>query len=498
MHVGVHLGIISIVERTNTKNQPQGAPMKVSIRHAGVISFAVIAVAGMVATSPAQAAKAKANDKCTKVGAVKDGLVCTQVKNKRTYQKPAAAPTTVKAAPGATTPASAAGLAPARGFDGKTIKVGYLGNVSTSPQFPSSALFADGGKALTAGFTAYMSRINDAGGIAGKYKVDVNFKEMFYDAAEAAKKYTEIKDDSVLIGQIYGTPATQALRDSLKRDNLIASPISLDAEWVTGDNFLPIGTTYQAHAINGVEWYLKEGGGAGKTICSLTIAPNPYGAAYEEGYDFVAKKVTFKNGGKFRWSSADAVAQQLKEAKCDAVANAISGELHMPALLTAGDKIGYNPIYISSSPSFASRRVTSANSKLFGDQVIIVGDGAQWGDPKIPGMKDFIADITKYADEYVASPNPAALWGWAQARTVVALLENAVKLGDLSPAGMGKALATLGKVDHGGVYPAWDYTTPSTRVAPTPNWIGKADVSIAGAIANIKQWDSPVAKEYKR
>jgi hypothetical protein len=469
--------------------------MNLSTRRTAVLTVASFAIAGLVATSPAQAQKV--NDKCTKVGTVKNGLICKQVKNKRVYQKQAAAPTTAKPVAGAT-PAAAAGLAPARGFDGKTIKVGYIGNVATSPQFPSSALFADGGKALTAGYNAYISRINDAGGIAGKYKVDVDFKESFYDAAEAAKKYAELKDSSIMIGQIYGTPLTQALRDSLKRDQQIGSPISLDGEWVTGEQFLPIGTTYQSHAINGVEWYLKEGGGAGKTICSLTIAPNPYGAAFEEGYEFIAKKVTFKNGGKFRYSSPDAVAQQLKDAKCDAVANAISGELHMPALLAAGDKIGYNPLYISSSPSFASRRVTPANSKLFGDQVIVVGDGAQWNDLKIPGMKDFMADITKYANEYIGSPNPAALWGWAQARSVVALLENAVKLGDLSPAGMAKALATLGKVDHGGVYPAWDYGTPASRVAPTQTWIGKVDISTPGGIANIKIWDSPIAKEYKR
>jgi hypothetical protein len=470
--------------------------MNRTARSVGVLGAAVTVTTGLFVAGPAQAA-VKAGQSCKKLNEVKDGLICKQVGNKRTYQKQAAPTTKAPAAAGGAA-AAPAGLAVTRGFDGKTIKVGYIGNVATNPQFPSSALFADGGKALTAGFNSYISRINDAGGVAGKYKVDIQFKETYYDAAEAAKKYAEFKDDVVMVGQIYGTPVTQALRDALKRDNLIGSPISLDAEWVTGDNFLPIGTTYQAHAINVVDWYIKEGGGAGKTICSLSIAPNPYGVAFEEGYDFYAKKGGFKNGGKFRWSSADAVAQQLKDAKCDAVANAISGEAHMPPLLTAGDKIGYNPIYLSSSPSFASRRVTPANSKLFGDQVIIVGDGAQWADPKVPGMKDHVADITKYANEYVGSVNPATLWGWAQARTVVALLEKAVANGDLSADGMKKAMAGLGTVDHGGVYPSWNYTTPGQRVAPGNVWIGKADISVAGGIAMIKSYEASAVKEYKR
>jgi hypothetical protein len=470
--------------------------MKSTLRAVGAVAV-VASASGLLLVAPAGAA-VKVNQKCTKVGETKDGLVCTKVGNKRTYQKPkAAAPTTAAATGGGAAPAPA-GLANARGFDGSTLTIGYIGNVASNPQFPSSALFSDGGKALTAGFQSHIQRINDAGGVAGKYKIKVDFKETFYDAAEATKRYSELKDTSVMIGQIYGTPVTQALKDALKRDKQIGSPISLDGEWVTGDQFLPIGTTYQGHAINVVDWYLKEGGGAGKTICSLTIAPNPYGQAFEEGYEFISKQVTFKNGGKFRWSTADAVAQQLKDAKCDAVANAISGEAHMPGLLTAGEKINYFPTYLSSSPSFASRRVTPANSKLFGDQVIVVGDGAQWNDPKVPGMKDHVADIKKYYPEYLGNVNPATLWGWAQARTVVALLEKAVAGGDVSPEGMAKAMAGLGKVDHGGVYPAWNYTTPGQRVAPTEVVISKVDIATPGGLVTIKSYDAPLAKQYKR
>jgi hypothetical protein len=48
------------------------------------------------------------------------------------------------------------------------------------------------------------------------------------------------------------------------------------------------------------------------------------------------------------------------------------------------------------------------------------------------------------------------------------------------------------------VYPSWNYTAPASRVAPTAVWIGKADISVAGGIANIKNYDSAAAKEYKR
>jgi hypothetical protein len=471
--------------------------MSRSIRNFG--ATALIGAAVLMLPSLTASAAVKSGQKCTKLGEVKDGLTCTKVGSKRVYQAPKATATT---APKATTPGAApvapAALATTRGFDGKTIRVGYIGNVSTNAAFPSSTLFADGGKALTAGYNAYISNINDKGGVAGKYKIVVDFKETFYDAGEAAKAFAELKDNVAIIGQIYGTPLTQALRDPIKQANLIGAPISLDAEWVVGESWLPVGATYQSQIINIIDWYLKEGGGAGKKICSVSIAPNPYAVAMEEGFDYAIKTLKFNAGPKVRYTTADATAQQLKDNGCEAVAAAISGEAHTPPLLAAGDKIGYNPTYLANSPSFASRRVTPANSALFGKQVIVAIDGAQWGDTTVPGMKDHVADIQKYAPEYIGNVNPATEWGWAQAKTVVALLEKAVALGDLSGDGMKKAMAQLGKVDMGGLYPTWNYVAPGQRVAPSSTFIMKVDISVAGGLQLVKAYDAQAAKDYRR
>lgn len=466
---------------------------------------AAVAVATLAIPTLQASAVVKAGQRCTKLGEVKDGLTCVKEGAKRVYRKAAAAaPVTTAAASSsgsgsaATTPAAPAALAPARGFDGKTIKVGYIGNVSTNASFPSSALFADGGKALTAGYNSFISRVNDAGGIAGKYKIDTVFKETYYDAGEAAKALAEMKDNVAMVGQVYGTPVAQALRDPLKQANLVASPISLDFEWVVGEQWLPVGATYQTQIINAIDWYIKEGGGAGKRICSLSIAPNPYGVTGEEGFDYAAATFKFNAGPKIRFTTADATAQQLKNAGCDAVSNTISGEAHMPPLLTSMDKIGYNPIMLSAAPSFASRRVTPENSALFGKQVIVAIDGAQWGDTSIPGMREHMDDIKKYAPEYLGNVNPATEWGWAQAKTVVALLEKAVSLGDLSPDGMKKAMANLGRVSLGGMYPEWNYVTPAQRVPPTETYIMKVDIATPGGLSLIKPYNSAAAKAYKR
>ena len=61
----------------------------------------------------------------------------------------------------------------------------------------------------------------------------------------AVKAYAETKNNTVIYGMVYGTPVTQALEKSLNEDNLVGSPISLDAAWVKSTAYLPIGATYQ-------------------------------------------------------------------------------------------------------------------------------------------------------------------------------------------------------------------------------------------------------------
>lgn len=460
-------------------------------------ALAVAAISAVPLTAASGQAKVKVNQACKKLGEVKNGLTCTKVGTKRVYRAPAAAaPAPAPAASGtATTVAAApAGLANVPGFDGKTITVAYLGNVSVSDQFPASRNFADGGKALTAGFNAYIDRINDAGGIAGKYKIKVLFKETYYTPSEAVKAYAEVKNNVVMIGTIYGTPLMQALAKPLTEDGLVGSPISLDAAWVNHPNILPVGSTYQKQSINIVDWAVKEGGAAGKTFCSLALANNAYGDAGEEGFKIAAKALNLKVGVSLKTSTAPAQAQALKDAKCEVVMTTISGEAQMPPLLSETAKLDYFPMILGNSPSFASRTVVPANSAQFAKQVFIAADGSQWGDESVPGMKKHMADLRKGAPEQIGNPNPATEWGLAGAAAITALLEKAVALGDLSKPGILKAMSQLGTVGTEGVYPTWDYVEPAKRKAPSGTFIYGIDIATPGGLKLIKPYESALAR----
>ncbi len=444
--------------------------MKHKLGHVIVLGL-IVGVA--VPSGVAFAATVKSGGTCKTVGQSSGALTCTLKGRKKVWAATpvTAAPTTVAA--GASTPAAPAGIPIVPGFDGKTISLGYLSNVAGGP-------FAVPGKALTAGFNAIISTVNDQGGIAGKYKINNIFAETEYNAEKSVAKYTELRDKVVMISQIFGTPNVQAVLPKLRQDGLVGSPISWDAEWSKDPNLLPNGGVYQFRAMNVVDYWVTYLKNAGKKVCAVSHN-SAYGDAALEGYEFAQKSLGFAGPVKLKIGPADpgsamgAVVTQLKAAGCDAVWTAIaSGQT--TGILVAGSQQSYNPILLTVAPGFNIGQLSSPElESLYDKQVYVESDVAQWGDPKVPGMKQLLADVLKYAPEYSGNVDTALGAGWAEAKTVVALLEKAVALGDLSRDGIKKALAQTGKVDTGGVYPNPEFVEPSKRLPYPASHIMKVD-----------------------
>jgi ABC-type branched-subunit amino acid transport system substrate-binding protein len=149
---------------------------------------------------------------------------------------------------------------PGPGFDGSTIRLGAL--------TPTSGLVAIIGDPLTAGNQAYIDYVNEElGGIAGQYQMELVIEDTAYDPSVAGDRYAAIRDDVVAFVQILGTPVVNALLADMIDDDVVGSPASLDSAWVREPNLLAIGGPYQIQAINGIDWWFREGpnapGGSG-------------------------------------------------------------------------------------------------------------------------------------------------------------------------------------------------------------------------------------------
>ena len=147
------------------------------------------------------------------------------------------------------------------GFDGKTIKLGVI-----TPLTGTVSLI---GMPLTAGNQMWWDYVNEElGGVAGKYKVELVQEDSQYQPANAIQAYDKIKGDVVDFQQILGTQVTKALLPKMQVDQSAGAPATLDAEWVKNPNLFPIGSPYQIEAINGLDYFTKNGGKGKRSVRS--------------------------------------------------------------------------------------------------------------------------------------------------------------------------------------------------------------------------------------
>ena len=387
--------------------------------------------------------------------------------------------------------AAEAGGAPPKtaGFDGTTIKLGVL--------TPLSGPVAVIGEPLTAGNEVGFEAVNAKGGIAGKYKVELVQEDTQYKPDLAVQKYNKIKGEVVAIAQSLGTPPTLALVPQLKRDNLIAQPASLDAFWVKEPNLLPIGAPYQIQSINALDYYVKQEG-EGKKICSM-YQDDAYGEAGKQGVDFAAEQLGFSLASTQKYKAGDkdvtGQIQQLRRAKCDAVfLTAVPSDAG--TIYGTAAKLGFAPRWIGQSASWIDELGDSPLADYLKQNVWIVAEGTEWGDEKVPGMKQMVADVEKYAPEQ--EPDYYFAFGYNAATAMTALLEKAVEMGDLSKDGMKKAIDQLGTVSFNGLAGDYQYGANGDRNPPRESTIFEVDPDKPFSLGTLEyNYKSPAAEQFE-
>lgn len=348
------------------------------------------------------------------------------------------------------------GERPVPGMSGDTLSVGSLA--------PLSDAVAVLGKPITAGLRAYMADLNARGGVAGRYPVKVLVEDVTYaNPSTSVQKYQKIKPDVVMMAQVLGTDHINTVLPLLAEDTVTAVPTTFDAEWVREPLLIPWGPPYQIAAINGVAYYLTEGGGAGKRLCALTIATG-YGDAGLEGLQFAATEMGFPvvSAARFRQDDQDFVAPitQLRNARCEAVflvsLPGVTGRL-----LGAAAQMGYAPRWIALMPAWHATLAGSPLREYFEKNLWVVWDGPQWGDTTVAGMRALNAAQQRYEPD-----QPPDLWfgaGWILGQLTHATLERAAAAGDFSRAGIQAAVASLGRIDFDGLISPYTYGTADGR-----------------------------------
>jgi ABC-type branched-subunit amino acid transport system substrate-binding protein len=372
------------------------------------------------------------------------------------------------------------------------------GEINLGVITPLTGAVAAIGKPLTAGNEVWFKYLNEErGGIAGKYKVVLQEEDSQYVPQNGVQAYNKIKGNVAMFAQLLGTAVTKAVLPQLLTDNIVAAPASLDADWVREKNLLPIGGPYQIQMINAADWLLKEGGGAGKTICALT-QDDAYGQAGKAGIDFAATelKFTLKTAATFKALSPDYTAQiqQLKGAGCQVVF-LVSTPTDTGKILGTAAPGGYAPMWIGQSPSYIGALATSALKDYLAKYFYLASEGTEWGDVSVKGMKDMLDRVQAYAPSQ--QPDYYFAFGYNQARAVTQVLEKAVELGDLSRAGILKAMEKVGTLTFDGLSGDYVYGTAAERKPPRASTIFKINLAKPIGIEKVKyDFTSDAAKKF--
>jgi ABC-type branched-subunit amino acid transport system substrate-binding protein len=393
--------------------------------------------------------------------------------------------------------ASAGGGAPRKapppvpGFDGKTIKLGVI--------TPLSGLASVIGKPLTLGNKVYWDALNAKGGVAGKYKVQLDQQDSQYMVANALQNYDQIKGDVVGFQQILGTQIVKAIVPRLKADQFTAGPATLDSLWVKVPQLFPIGAPYQVEAVNGFSYYIKQGGGKGKKICAIA-QDDEYGQAGLDGLNFAAKQLKFSVAKTVRFATTSDVSAQvgeLADAKCDAVFLA-SLPNDTNSIVTKMIGRSFTPQVLALAPTWLGGFENSPDQGPFYTQHFwLLSEGPNWGDTSVPGMKKLLADQAAQAPNQ--KPDQYFAFGYAQAWAEDQILEVAAKNGDLSKTGIQKAMKQVGTLKFQNLIGDYSYgSSASTRNPPRDTTIFKVVIGKpVGLDILVPSFVSPEAKKLK-
>jgi ABC-type branched-subunit amino acid transport system substrate-binding protein len=397
---------------------------------------------------------------------------------------------------GSTDDTTETGGAPANvpGFDGTTIRLGVV--------TPTSGPVAQIGNPLTAGNKAYFDYINtEEGGIGGKYKIELDIRDSGYDPTKAVQEYASVKDQTVMLAQLLGTPIVNAVLEQLIEDDVMAAPASLDSFWVREPNLLPVGGPYQIQAINALNWYVTEGEGEGKQVCSL-IQDDPYGEAGQAGLDFAAEELDIDLAEPVRFPAppsppGDFSSQidQLKGEGCEMVFLVATPSSTAPALTKAAQS-QFAPQWIGQSPTWIGALGQSALAPYLQANFLVASEGTEYGDTSVPGMAELIRIRETYAPSQ--APDVYFNFGYLQAKAVTALLEKAVEMGDLSREGILAASEELGTIDFDGLTGDYEYGPAEDRVPPVRSTLFKVDpANPTGLSVLVKDIEAPFAADFE-
>jgi ABC-type branched-subunit amino acid transport system substrate-binding protein len=365
------------------------------------------------------------------------------------------------------------------GVTGNTINLGILSPLSgTIGQLI--------GEPLTRGVEVFFDGINARGGIDG-YKVKFIEKDSKYDPATQVQQYLAIHNQVLMIAESLGTAPTYAIESQSASDHMLLSAATLASTLARKQYMILLGTPYRLQVENAFD-YLVNTKHVQNPTTAILYQDDEYGQDGLTGYTESISAYHLNNVAEvsFVQGSTDYTAQitRLKASGAKYVfLTSTPGDTAV--ILGTAHALGFDPQWILQSPAFANFLLTTQVAPLLQAECWVVGQGAAWGDTSIPGMKQMLADIAKYAPSQ--QPDGFFEFGYTESLITYAILKKAADSGDLTRDGLINAFEHIGTVNLMGLYPNAVYGSGlgNQRVPTRDNTIYAIDPTVPGGVKAI-------------
>jgi ABC-type branched-subunit amino acid transport system substrate-binding protein len=366
----------------------------------------------------------------------------------------------------------------------------YLGIISDLTKGPFAPLAVP----LTDAQKAFWAKVNRDGGIGG-FDIDVTtyIRDNEYTPAVHKAKYDEIKGKVLALAQTLGSPQTAAIINDLAAEKVVAAPASWTSAWLFQDVILETGATYCVEAMNSIDWAVAEkkfenvmavhyAGDAGDDAAAgARIAAE----RNKIGFDDVKTTAGQEN-------QAEAIGRII-QAKPDLVYLAVS-PTDMAVIVGQAVAKGYKGQFIGYSPSWNPGLLKSPAAAAVQAQYLQAGPLGSWGTQSAghAAMREALGGGF--------TPNDGAVAGWAWSYPMKAALEAAVEAGDVTRAGLMKAVEGLESVDFEGMYPegSGNYAGEPNEAAVRQSLINKPDPAAPTGVSPLKDYFvGDTAKDYE-